>query len=90
MTTQNDPDIVTDTIDAELKEILISDVGLRPSSFDGTENLVLEELGLDSLAAMELQAIVKARHGVQIPEEALSMRVDEISTFLRSALREAN
>jgi acyl carrier protein len=90
MTTQNDSDVVTDNIDAELKEILISSVGLTPSSFDGTENLVLSDLGLDSLAAMELQAILKTRHGVQIPEEALSMSVAEISDFLRSALRKVN
>ncbi|WP_020667142.1 acyl carrier protein [Amycolatopsis nigrescens] len=87
MTTQNE---ITDNFDAELREILISSAGLVASSFDGTEHHSLADLGLDSLATMELQAIVKARHGVQIPDEALTMSVLEISAFMRSEIEEAN
>jgi acyl carrier protein len=88
MTTQNEDLVVTDELEAEVRQILITSAGLMPSSFHGTENDSLADLGLDSLATMELQAIVKARHGVQIPDEALTMSVPEISAVIREALRE--
>jgi acyl carrier protein len=89
MTMQNENLVVTDDLEAEVRQILITSAGLMSSSFDGAEQDSLADLGLDSLATMELQAIIKGRHGVQIPDDALTMSVPEICAVIRAALMEA-
>ncbi|MCP2167486.1 acyl carrier protein [Goodfellowiella coeruleoviolacea] len=76
MTVQKQFDRVT--LRQEIQQILISKAGLPPDAFVGNEDKCLEDLGLDSLAAMELQAVVQDQFGVAVPEEALQMTVDEI------------
>lgn len=90
MTTSDEKAVVTDNFETELREILISNAGLLASSLEDGENDSLAELGLDSLATMELQAIVKARHGVLLPDESLTMSVQEISAFMRAELGKEN
>jgi acyl carrier protein len=61
----------------EIQDILINNAGAPSNAFeDGDASL--EEIGLDSLAVLELQAVAKDRFDIQIPEEALAMSVTEI------------
>lgn len=48
----------------------------------------LLELGLESLAVMELQAEVLARFGVRIPDESLEMSMPEIISYITAELDE--
>ncbi|GLY69650.1 acyl carrier protein [Amycolatopsis taiwanensis] len=88
-TAQNDnPEVVGGDLEAEIREILVTAAGLDPAAFNGAEHDTLADLGLDSLATMELQAIVQSRHQIRIPDESLTMSVPEIAAFIRDALRE--
>lgn len=64
--------------EVEIKDILVSNAGAPPEAFKEGQEESLEELGLDSLAVLELQAVAKYRFGIEIPEEALHMTVPEI------------
>ncbi|ALG08681.1 acyl carrier protein [Kibdelosporangium phytohabitans] len=88
MTVQNEKPAVAADVATEIREILVSAAGLDPSAFDGDENDSLADLGLDSLATMELQAIVQTRHQVRIPDESLAMSVPEIAAYVRDGLAE--
>lgn len=90
MTTQNERAVVSDGFEEELREILVTSAGLPPSSLDNSGSQSLADLGMDSLATMELQAIVQTRHGVQLPDEALTMSVLELAEFMRSQLGKEN
>ncbi|WP_328603366.1 acyl carrier protein [Amycolatopsis sp. NBC_00345] len=78
MTTQR---FDTGELGREIEDILVRSAGLAPSVFAASEGTLLE-LGLDSLAAMELQAVVQDRYGVQIPDGALEMSVRELADFV--------
>jgi acyl carrier protein len=71
----------------EIKDILVRSAGLSPK-FLGieTRDATLKELGLDSLASMELQAVVKDRYGVRIPDDSLEMSVPQIVEYVDSEL----
>jgi acyl carrier protein len=56
---------------AELEEILARHSGLAAEVFAGQEDTALEELGMESLAAMEIQAVIKDKHEVIIPEDEI-------------------
>jgi acyl carrier protein len=62
----------------QIKDILVSNAGASPDLLEEGREESLEELGLDSLAVLELQAVVKDRFGIEIPEEALEMSVSQI------------
>jgi minimal PKS acyl carrier protein len=53
----------------ELMALLVAKVGLPPA--DATDNpaLALPDIGLDSLAYLQLQAEIKALHGVDLPDD---------------------
>jgi acyl carrier protein len=72
--------------DAEIEEILIRNVGAPPELFSGRDDVALAELGLDSLALLELQAVVKERFSVEIPEHGLEMSVSQIVTYANEHL----
>ncbi len=78
------------SLQGALREILVTSAGLAPSQLDTDEGKTLEELGLDSLAAMELQAVVQQRYGVKIPDESLEMTVDSISEFVSDGIARSN
>jgi acyl carrier protein len=64
----------------EIEDILVRSAGLSQELLgDTTRDATLEELGLDSLACMELQAVLKDRYGVRIPDEALEMSVPQLA-----------
>lgn len=56
---------------AELEEILAKHSGLSAQAFAGQEETPLEELGMESLAAMEIQAVITDEHRVVIPEDEI-------------------
>ncbi|HEV3360690.1 MAG TPA: acyl carrier protein [Pseudonocardiaceae bacterium] len=78
------------TVQGGLREILVTSAGLSPSQLDTDDGQTLEELGLDSLAAMELQAVVQQRYGVKIPDESLEMTVNSISEFVSDGMARSN
>jgi acyl carrier protein len=54
---------------AELEDILARHSGLSADVFAGADDTPLADLGMESLAAMEIQAVIKDRLSVHIPEE---------------------
>lgn len=56
---------------AELEEILATHSGLAAEVFVGQDEVPLEGLGMESLAAMEIQAVIKEQHEVIIPEDEI-------------------
>jgi acyl carrier protein len=67
---------------AELREVLITAAGIAPERLDGQETTPLVDLGVDSLAVLELQAVANRRYGVEIPDDALEMSVAGLAAFI--------
>jgi len=65
----------------ELEEILVRAAGVGADALAAANAESLAELGLDSLAAMELQAAVLTRFGIRIPDESLDMTLPELTHF---------
>ncbi len=63
---------------SEIERLLVVRTGADPALFEEPEERSLEELGIDSLAVLELQAVVQDEFGRQVPDEALKMTVSEI------------
>jgi acyl carrier protein len=70
----------------ELEQILIGAAGVGADTLATANAESLAELGLDSLAAMELQAVVRTRFGIRIPDESLEMTMPELTHFVTTAL----
>lgn len=83
MTTQR---IEATALRGELEEILVRAAGVEAGTLATATNECLAELGLDSLAAMELQAVVLTRFAVRIPDESLEMTLPELTHFVVAAL----
>jgi acyl carrier protein len=66
----------------ELLEILFAASGVPAAVLDGAPDASLSDLGLDSLAALELQAAVQDRFQVTIPDDALAMTFPEVTRFV--------
>jgi acyl carrier protein len=84
VTTQNAIDPVS--IREELTGILVRAAGVLPGELDEADDTTLAQLGLDSLAAMELQAVVQDHYGVQIPDDSLEMSLLEITGYVAAQL----
>ncbi|HUY45963.1 MAG TPA: phosphopantetheine-binding protein [Streptosporangiaceae bacterium] len=69
---------------SHIQDVLIKRTGADPGMFEEADGLTLEELGLDSLAVLELEAVVADEYGLIIPEGALRMSIDEIVAQLNS------
>ncbi len=78
MTNQQESQAPTSVSAEEIEEVLIASAGAAPDLFQGRRGVPLEELGLDSLAVLELEAVLADRHGLRVPEGAVAMSVDEI------------
>lgn len=73
----------------EIESILVKKVGLAPQTLaDGPENS-LEELGLDSLAVLELQIVITKQYGVEIPDESGELNVGEIVEYINKSAEQA-
>ena len=69
----------------DLKDILINRVGLRASDVPDDLDTAFEDMGLDSLAFIEIQLAVQQQYGFSIPDED----AHDIST-LREAIDYTN
>lgn len=67
---------------SELESILVDAAGVAAAILAEAGDATLAELGLESLAVLELQAVMQDRHGVKIPEEALEMSLPEITDLV--------
>lgn len=82
------PDPRTDNLATQIREILIDKSGVDRETFTGTESFTLKDLEIDSLAVLQLQAVLVDRFGVEIPEGAINMTVDAIASFVDENARE--
>lgn len=83
MTTQR---IDPTALRGELEDVLVRAAGVGADTLATAGDESMAELGLDSLAAMELQAVVRAKFGVRIPDESLEMTLPELTRFVVAAL----
>jgi aromatase len=67
---------------AEITSILVRNCGMDPDAATAAPGATLAELGMDSLALLELGAVVADRHGVQVPENAGLLTIDEVAGLL--------
>ena len=73
----------------EIESILVKKVGLAPQTLAAGPENSLEELGLDSLAVLELQIVITKQYGVEIPDESGELNVGEIVEYINSAAEQA-
>lgn len=84
------PDSRTEILASQIREILIEKTGVDREAFSGTEHLSLKDLEIDSLAVLQLQAVIVDRHGVEIPEGSINMTVGAIAAFLDEYVQEVS
>ncbi|SIR71468.1 SRPBCC family protein [Micromonospora avicenniae] len=65
-----------------ITDILVAHCGLDPEAAARTPAASLEELGLDSLALLELSAVVADRYRVQIPEQAAQLSIPAVADLV--------
>ncbi len=53
----------------DLKEILVGRIGVPESAVVNDPNLAFEDIGLDSLAFVEIQLALQQQYGFTIPDE---------------------
>ena len=53
----------------DIKDILVNRVGLKPSDLPSDPSVAFDDLGLDSLAFVEIQLAVQQQYGFSIPDE---------------------
>jgi aromatase len=70
---------------AEITSILVRNCGLDADAAASAPAASLAELGMDSLALLELQAVVTDRYGVGIPESAGLLSIAEIAELVDRA-----
>jgi aromatase len=74
---------------AEIEEILVSKTGLAADAVADQPFASLVDLGLDSLAVLELQAEAARRFGVEIPDTALEMNIAGLVAHINEHLEVA-
>ncbi|MFY1576005.1 SRPBCC family protein [Verrucosispora sp. WMMD703] len=75
---------VTDgaSLTAEITDILVTNCGLDPDAAARAPAASLEELGMDSLALLELSAVVADRWQVSIPEQAAQLTIPAVADLV--------
>lgn len=63
----------------EITDILVAHCGLDPGVAARGSDATLAELGMDSLALLELQAVVADRYGVRIPAESGQLSIPAVA-----------
>jgi len=66
----------------EITGILVRNCGLTADAAVAAPAASLEELGMDSLALLELQAVVADRYQVQIPDEVKHLTIRELAELV--------
>ena len=84
---ENEENSMTNTIPdlnpEALQEILVSDVGIDPVALAEQPDAVLSDLGLDSMAQVELGVVLHSRHGVtELPEDTHAMSLRQLANHL--------
>jgi acyl carrier protein len=79
--TQPAPALVED-----LRGIITEGAGVSPAVLATADDTTLEELGLDSLATMEVRSIVESRFAVTIPEDCEQLTVSQLVEFVAAEL----
>lgn len=74
---------------SDVESILVKKVGLAPQTLADNPEGSLEDLGLDSLAVLELQIVITKQYGVEIPDESGELNVGEIVDFINKAAEQA-
>ncbi|MFI7679801.1 phosphopantetheine-binding protein [Actinophytocola sp. NPDC049390] len=80
---------MADVTFSDVESILVKKVGLAPETLAGNPEGSLEDLGLDSLAVLELQIVITKQYGVEIPDESGELNVGEIVDFINEATEQA-
>ncbi|WP_322753675.1 acyl carrier protein [Frankia sp. Cas3] len=75
---------------AQISEILVTKAGVDPGILAGNPDISLQDLEIDSLAVLELQAVIVERFGVEIPDHAVTMTVNEISAIVNESFEEVS
>lgn len=70
-----------------LREILVTDVGIDSDCLAEQADTTLADLGLDSLAQVELSVVLQNRHGVEQPPD--DMRTMSFNQLVARLCREA-
>ncbi|AVT29236.1 cyclase [Plantactinospora sp. BC1] len=79
--TQREP-VPSPVTAAEITAILVRHCGLDADATAAAPGASLEELGMDSLALLELQAVVADRYRVQLPDEAGRLSIAEVAELV--------
>lgn len=66
----------------DVESILVTKVGLAPQTLAADPEGTLEDLGLDSLAVLELQIVITKQYGVEIPDESGDLNVGQIVDYI--------
>lgn len=72
----------------DVESILVTKVGLDQRTLAGNREGTLEELGLDSLAVLELQIVITKAYGVEIPDESGELNVGQIVDHINDNITE--
>jgi acyl carrier protein len=72
----------------DVEALLVKKVGLAHETLAANREGTLEELGLDSLAVLELQIVVTKQYGVEIPDESGELNVGQIVDFINETADE--
>jgi len=72
----------------DVESILVTKVGLDQRTLAGNREGTLEELGLDSLAVLELQIVITKAYGVEIPDESGELNVGQIVDYINDNIAE--
>lgn len=72
----------------DVESILVTKVGLAPQTLAGNPDGSLEDLGLDSLAVLELQIVITKQYGVEIPDESGELNVGQIVDYINENISE--
>ena len=73
----------------DIETILVEKVGLPRQVLAENPDGSFEDLGLDSLAVLELGIVVNKQYGVEIPEESQGLSVADIVDLINTAAAEA-
>lgn len=73
----------------DIESILVEKVGLASQTLADAPDNSLEDLGLDSLAVLELQIVITKQYGVEIPDESGELNVGEIVEFINNNAEQA-
>ncbi len=69
-----------------LREVLVTAVGIDPEQLTQQPQAPLADLGLDSIARVELGVVLQDRHGIgELPEHASTMSFEELARQLCQA-----